>query len=270
MGNALFLKTPINVVTVSYKIKRSNLFIIRLAMLIILIGLVAWNCIIHADEFYRYFTLWGLMITTVYFIVIQISYFQGLGYNVEYEAMQLRYHSKFNQVMVIIFESAWAAEFVITAVFWCILLPVLAIYENGHPEYKSTVTTADLIYDGFVHLMPFGFLLVDLILLSITFTPVQIVWSLGYGILFACMDCGLVLTGHPPAYPVVLEWDGYMTALTLCGMMLLLALGFYVGFRITFKNKVVKDDILIDYYIPEVVPTIEIEPPRQLNDDTQQ
>ena len=250
MGNLLYVPHTKNIITASYKFNFNTFFKIRVICTCLLVCLIIWNCIIHPDEFYRFFTLWGLMLTTIYYILLLISYLMGRNYTkTEYEALQAQNHFKYNQLLVVLFQTVWAAEFVITSVFWCILLPVLGVYSHNNPDYNHSVTTMDLVFDAFVHSIPFISLVLDLLLTSIVFTPAQIAWPYILGGCFAVMDCCIVLTGHPPAYPVVMTWKSYLTAITLVGFALLLSLGFYAGYRATLKNAVTKDDLMVDYFL---------------------
>ena len=222
--------------------------IIRFVMLLILIQILSLNGIFQARVIYRLLTLWTLMLFIVYLILTCISYFQGRNYSQhDYTLMQLKNHWKFNQIIVVVFETVWNLEFVDSSVFLFVIVPLIIILGSG-------LRKIDIFFGIANHGIPLIFLLVDIFLSRVVFTPRHIVWSIGLGILFLIMDCICVCVFHNVAYPYALEWNNYISVVTICSAFALMVVGCYVGARFTRNNrKKVKEMLLF----PETNPNFD-------------
>ena len=237
MNHDIFHEPSIYVVAMSSKITNICLSKIRMYMLTLLIFMYIMNGIVLPPCLYRPFTLWGLTLTIIYFTLSLISYHQGRSYSEEdYEIMQHQNHRTFNKITVIIFETAWTSEFLIIVVYIFVLAPLVLI------KKLVPATASNIIFALVDHIIPFSFLATDLSFNTIVFSSSHIVYSIGLGVLFLIMDCICVLRFHDIEYFIILEWDNYLTIVSICLAIILMWLGDFIGRRISRKNMIHRKD----------------------------
>ena len=225
-----------NVPTISYCVNFKTLFVSRIIMCVGCLGFIIWKSATYPLELLRYSSSWGVELITIYYCMILVSYIHGRHYDHDYEYYQLKQHPTYNRILSIVFQIAWSFGFAVYVVANVILLPVVMIEFQGNHDHRI-MPYWELLYFGAEHSLPYMFMLIDIMVTSVYFEWQSLLYSIGLTIVFSIMDACIVLTGHPPAYPVVFEWNNYYTPLALAASIGVIVAGYFLGKAITKKNE---------------------------------
>ena len=159
------------------------------------------------------YTEWGLFFTGVEFVLLTAtSFFETGGILIQ----------KLHEAAYIMFEISWTSEFVITIIFWAVLVVVDIEKAN---EYDLDV----IIFMCESHLIP-------IILISIDFYRNQMRFSKRHGIfvaippaLFSATSAFFALVYNIIAYPI-LTWRDYKTIVFGLLIISMFFAGFYAGY----------------------------------------
>jgi hypothetical protein len=168
------------------------------------------------QQYFRYFTQWGLFITNLYFLT-------ALAFP------KWSYLHTFFQII-------WTNEALITIIFWLILLPVYIYHPDAASHFKTDglFTIIDKIA---AHFVPIASLTFEFSLSSWEIGKLEFLYSYFLMFCYAMMDGSIVMLGYSEAYPIVMTWHNALSCGTLVVLNLLIVGIFVVSYFTTRKKK---------------------------------
>lgn len=188
---------------------------------------------------YKYFTIWGMTLTTIYFLIVMI------GYLCEYcnkgeRGIDPKPYSPFRmwKWVTFTFQAALTWETVITIVYWALLWPT---------EDHSDGAWHDFIRTSIGHLWPFVYLMIDFVLNRYYFEWKQIWLILITVIIYGGVNITVTKTTGIPVYSV-LAWDSvgsWMLGAVLIPFTIGVSIGYYYLSKWKFdKLKMTANNVL--------------------------
>ena len=210
-----------------HKVTERFLLIFRSISLIInltVCGIVMFQ--IGNRNFWRFFTQWGLVLTSITLVFLPFSYISSQPITESKDKCLRR--GRMNYICLILYEMCWTTECLITLVFWCVLLPMLI---GDISNWISNGGNAVLVYITIfgAHLTPIIWLILEAIFSKFRFVPGHIWFSFGFTLLYMIVDIICTFVNGESAYPM-LTYKDWLTPLVLIAFLALLIAFFLLGF----------------------------------------
>ena len=186
--------------------------------------------------FLQHLTHWGLMLSTIYNLTLPILY-------IPYRKQNTKHKTKIflSKLGIIFFELIWNLQFLITVIFWLILLPAVTLFGLESEDALEMTTIWVYIFLLYAHSGPFIGCLLDIYYNIALFVPKHVAFTLTLLALFAIVDIICTYTFGTSAY-VILTWRHWIAVFVIFGLILTCILGFWLGWWISqrkYKKRIV-------------------------------
>ena len=157
----------------------------------------------YNDSIMRYFTQWGLFITSFAQIGLLINHYIGhkIGITIIKTLHMTGKLRKPFLIVLILFEVSWTSEMLITVVFWIFL-------------FKDTLEARgfEFVHTVLVHVVPFVYVALDMGFNQIRFLKFHVLFPVLLLFVWGIVDIAVTFAIDQSAYPI-LTWHSYVSAL---------------------------------------------------------
>jgi len=205
--------------TSSVHLSHRKLVVYRVVSLVILIEIWVLSTINNPGfSKFQYFTIWGLTLVTITFILALIQHHRNL--RIQEEGIRSSDLKKstivFWRIVHLIYEIALICEMIVTFIFWTMLFPIMII----HIDETTTIFVVVMCQ---IHFFPFVLLLTDFVLVRMHFIPRHAWIILGVLLAYTVVNVAVTLAVSP-VYPI-LTWTNWKSIIFVVVVTLLLIVG---------------------------------------------
>eukprot|EP01016_Furgasonia_blochmanni_P013229 TRINITY_DN16705_c0_g1_i1.p1 TRINITY_DN16705_c0_g1~~TRINITY_DN16705_c0_g1_i1.p1 ORF type:complete len:274 (-),score=57.92 TRINITY_DN16705_c0_g1_i1:63-827(-) len=219
------------------------LFATRVVLFLSLAGMYAYfSSFVGVIRSLSFLTVWGHLLTTLFFIIAVIRYLtDNVGKKPTTNHLDL-----FGNIL---FQTALSMEFPVVLVYWAVL--------HNSPEMSHIIEelgTGFKYVNVLLHSFAYIVLWVDLMFNTVRCIRRHFYYVYGVGLVYLFINC-MITVLRAPVYPVIMEWNDWLTVATvvMCSLLLFVHHRFVVKIyekaklpRLALEGYVLEDSSLIE------------------------